>query len=977
MELWIGALNLGFLYAFMTIGVYITMRIHDFADITVDGSFTCGAAVTAVLIIGGINPFMAIGGGFLAGALAGALTAIIHTRFAVNGLLAGILVMTGLYSVNLHIMGRSNIPLLNAPSFVDYYEKINPGLPQEIWICCMLALTMTVFWILVALFFKTDMGIALRVTGNNPTMASANGVNVNSLKLFGISLANGFAGISGGLVAQYQGFADIGMGIGTIVIGMASVIIGESVLRKRSMFARILSVIIGSVIFRLMIAFALYVGMNPIDLKLLTALFVLITLIVSKMLAGGKLQLPSLTDIKALFSPRAVLIGLGCVVLVAGIGYMGFQSSRSKGAVSGKHIKIGVFQVSDHALLNTTRDSFKTEMEKLGYIDGKNCTILFENANGDLPTVTTILDKFLREKVDIVVPISTACTQAAISRVKDIPVVFATVANPFVLNAGTSDTDHLPNVTGVYGWVPMERTLEIVTTLLPGKHKFGCIWDQAQANSVFNAENLQKAIAKNPDLTFVGANISGSSEVAQAAASLVQKGVDAFVLTPDNTVYSALESVVKAAKPRRIPILVSDVERLGDGAIAAYGYDYSISGIQAAHLVDRIVKGESPASIPFERYSRVTFGLNLAIAREYDIKIPPALLEQTTTVIGVESASGAKKPSIGIVQFSQEPNVAVCKEGILAALKGEGFFEGQNLDIVYKDSQADFGMINSIMQDLIRRKVDIIMPLSTPCVQSAIQFAKGNKDASVVFTYIFDPYRIGAASSPAAHLPNMTGVACLPDVEAMLDLIKEMVPDRKTVGVVWNSSEANSEATLLKIRPYAAKIGLQLVEATVSSPAEVLDASRSLVSKGAKVFLNAGDNTLNVSFDSYSKVADDNKIPLFSIDTELAEKGVFAALGPDYYRTGYDGGKYLARVLRGEKTANIPIMQTKETRFIINLDVARKNGFPVSDTLLKRANRVIDSAAPKGGAPSGSPSASSTKAPGKGLHASSSPAARS
>jgi ABC-type uncharacterized transport system substrate-binding protein len=224
----------------------------------------------------------------------------------------------------------------------------------------------------------------------------------------------------------------------------------------------------------------------------------------------------------------------------------------------------------------------------------------------------------------------------------DRPVVFATVANPFVIKAGTSDTDHLPNITGVYGWVPMNRTLEIVTTLLPGKRKFGCIWDQAQANSVFNAENLQKEIAKNPDLTFVGANISGSSEEAQAAASLVQKDIDAFMLTPDNTVYSALEAVVKAARARHIPIFVSDVERLGDGAVAAYGYDYSISGIQTAHLVDRILKGEDPAKIPFERYSRITFGINLAAARECGLTVPPALLKQATTVVGGEKADAAK-----------------------------------------------------------------------------------------------------------------------------------------------------------------------------------------------------------------------------------------------------------------------------------------------------------------------------------------------
>ncbi len=954
MELWVGALNLGFLYAFMTMGVFITSRIHNFPDITVDGSFTSGAAVTAVLIIAGVNPFLALVAGFAAGAVAGAFTAFIHTRFEVNGLLAGILVMTGLYSVNLHIMGRSNIPLLNTPSFVGFFERFNPGIPPEIWIAVMLAVIMILFWVAVALFFKTDIGIALRVTGNNPTMAAANGVNVDTMKMFGIALANGMVGVSGGLVAQYQGFADIGMGIGTIVIGLAAVIVGESVIRMRSMYARILSVIVGSVIFRFMIAFALSVGMNPIDLKLLTAIFVLVTLVLSKTIAGsgtGKRRF-----LKQ-FPVRRLAIVIGAVALVATAAFVGHRFMTHRPAQAGKHWKIGVVQVSDHNLLNTTRDSLVEELAKLGYRNGENCTIDLQNANGDLSTVNTIIDKFIRDDVDVIVPISTACAQAAIGRVKDRPVVFATVANPFIIKAGVSDADHLPNVTGVYGAVKMENMLEKVTALFPGKKiKIGCIWDPAQANSVYNAGNMEKAAAKNPDVKFIGANISGSSDVAQAAASLVQKGIDAFVLTPDNTVYSALESVVKLANPKKIPIILSDVERLKDGGFAAYGYDYSISGIQAAHIVDRIFRGETPASIPFERYSKITFGINLDTARAFGITVPPALLEDATKVIGAKGENAPDKPVVGIVQFSPEPNVEICKEGILRALRGEGWFEGRNIEIIYRDAQADFAMINSIMQDLVRRKVDIIMPLSTPCVQSAVQFGKGSGDVKVVFTYIYDPYRIGAARTPADHLPNMTGVACFPPVEGILDLIRTVVPGRKTVGVVWNSSEANSEAVMQKLRPYAAKIGLRIVEATVTGPAEVLEASRSLAAKGADVFLNGGDNTLNVSFDSFAKVAEEKKIPLFSVDTELADKGVLAALGPDYRKTGYDGGKYLARVLSGEAPAKIPLMQTKETLLILNMDVARKLNIPeFPDAVLKKADRVIDSSvattAPASGAP--------------------------
>lgn len=632
MELWIGAINLGFLYAFMAMGIFITFRIQDFPDITVDGSFTSGAAVTAVLLVAGFNPLLAVIASFFIGAISGCMTALIHTRFNINGLLAGILVMTGLYSINLHIMGRSNIPLLNQVSAISYIKELNPNLPDEIWFCLIFAIVVALCWIMISLFFKTDLGVTMRATGNNPIMAGALGVNVNAMNTLGISLSNGLVGISGSIVAQYQGFADIGMGIGAIVFSLASVIIGESILKTRSIYIKFLGVIIGSIIFRLMVALALYVGLNPIDLKLITAIFVLIVLVAPKIVSrkSPKFTKPA-GRIFSFVAGKRFMVGLCIIALITGIGIFGYKGIKSWTSAPGKGIRVGVVQFSDHPLLNITRDSFIAEMEKLGYENGKNCFISLENANGDLPTVTTIIDKFHRDQ-DIIVAISTASTQAAINKVKDRPIVFATVANPFIIGAGNSDTDHLPNVTGVYGAAPVDKLIEVVAQILPGKLKIGTMWDPSQVNSVFNVTQLKELISNSDNISLVGATITNSSEVYQAAVSLVNKGINAFVLVPDNIVYSAFESVVKAAAIKKMPIFINDVERLKDGALGAYGYDYTLSGIQAAHLVDRIIKGESPSHIPFERYSKATFGLNMNVARDFGITIPPDLIAKATII---------------------------------------------------------------------------------------------------------------------------------------------------------------------------------------------------------------------------------------------------------------------------------------------------------------------------------------------------------
>jgi putative ABC transport system permease protein len=592
MELWVGAINLGFLYAFMAMGVFITFRIHDFPDITVDGSFVTGAAVTAVLIVAGVNPFAALALSFLAGACTGAVTAFIHTRFNINGLLAGILVMTGLYSVNLHIMGRSNIPLLNQPGIINYLKTINPGLAHEVWLCIVFCAVIFLFWALISIFFKTDFGITMRATGNNAAMAAASGVNVNIVKTIGIALANGLVGISGSLVAQYQGFADIGMGIGSIVFGLAAVIIGESVVRVRSVYARTLSVIIGSLAFRLMVAFALYVGLNPIDLKMVTAFFVLVILIAPKILTGRGLKTAILAErVAKRISAKKLIIGFTAFAVVVVSGVLGYKLFNTRTFGYFNKVRIGVVQLNDHGLLNITRDSFIEEMKKLGYEDKKNVSLYLEDANGDMATLNSILDKFLYEKIDIVLPISSGCTQAAINKIKDRPIVFATVANPFIIGAGKSETEHLDNVTGVYGASPPDQLLKMVTEILPGKIRIGCIWDPSQVNTVYSLNLLKQAISMNKDVTFVGVTVAGSSEVYQAAASLAQKNIDAFVLTIDNIVFSALESIVKVSEAKKIPIFISDIERLKDGALGACGYDYALSGIQAARIVDRIIKG--------------------------------------------------------------------------------------------------------------------------------------------------------------------------------------------------------------------------------------------------------------------------------------------------------------------------------------------------------------------------------------------------
>jgi len=620
MELWIGAVNLGVLYAFMAIGTYITYKLYSFPDITIDGTFTTGAAVASILIVDGWNPFLVIPVAFSVGFLAGFVTGFIHTRFKIEGLLSGILVMTGLYSVNLHIMGKSNVPLMNNQTFVSILARMNPGINEEIWTCIFLAMIMIVFWMVISLFLSTDFGLTMRATGNNPVMIAAQGVSVNRMKIFGISLSNGFVGISGALVAQYQGFADIGMGIGSIIFSLASVIIGEAVLRHRSMFLKILGVILGSIIFRLAVALALHLGLNPNDLKIITAVFVLLTIITTNSFGsteGGKL-IRFLRRNKWILKSVTFLSILGVIIWI--IIQINFPVSDEK-----RMTKIGLILANQSSLLVNTRNGFYDEINKLGYVPGKNCDILELNAEGDIPTNRAIVDHLVSEDIDVFVPVSTASTQATISKVKDKPVVFATVADPFIIGAGRSEVDHQPNVTGVYGSAPVFDLLKIFAGLYPGRQKIGTIYNPAYPNTKVNLGDFLKALGSFPMITLEEVAVSGTSDVMQAAQSLASKNIKAFILINDLTVFNSLESVVRVSRQKNIPIFTNDAERLNDGVLLVYGYEYYVSGMQAARLVDRILKGENPAKIPFEKYRIITYGVNYDVAKDLGIAIPPAI----------------------------------------------------------------------------------------------------------------------------------------------------------------------------------------------------------------------------------------------------------------------------------------------------------------------------------------------------------------
>jgi putative tryptophan/tyrosine transport system permease protein len=283
-----GAVELGLVFAFVAVGVYLAFRVLDFPDLTVDGSFPLGAAVAAVLIIAGLNAWLATAVAMLAGAAAGLVTATLNVRFRILNLLASILTMIALFSINLRVMGKPNVALLNEATMLTpfYGLGLREYLVRPIFIFVLVALAIAVVW----RFLESDAGLAMRATGTNARMARAQGVNTGRQIYLGIAISNALVALGGALFAQTNGFADVTSGVGTIVVGLAAVIVGETLFGNRGLLVALIGCVVGSILYRLAIQLALstdVLGLKASDLNMVTAALVAIALILPRLRKGA------------------------------------------------------------------------------------------------------------------------------------------------------------------------------------------------------------------------------------------------------------------------------------------------------------------------------------------------------------------------------------------------------------------------------------------------------------------------------------------------------------------------------------------------------------------------------------------------------------------------------------------------------------------------------------------------------------------
>lgn len=281
MDFLLKGVSQGLIWAILALGVYLSYRILDFADLSCEGTITLGASVASLLLTKDVNPFLALLIAFLAGCLAGIVTGVLHTKLRIPPILAGILTMTALFSINLHIMGSANIQLNSVPTLYTTLSK-SLNLPKTTLSLILGAIVCLVLMLILYWFFGTELGASIRATGINEKMCRAQGIDTDLTKIIGLALSNGMIALSGAFLCQYQGYANINMGIGAIVIGLASIIIGEAIFSKvKKFFVMLIGIVVGAIIYRVVVAVVLYLDMPAEDVKVMTAIVVIAALCIS------------------------------------------------------------------------------------------------------------------------------------------------------------------------------------------------------------------------------------------------------------------------------------------------------------------------------------------------------------------------------------------------------------------------------------------------------------------------------------------------------------------------------------------------------------------------------------------------------------------------------------------------------------------------------------------------------------------------
>ena len=651
-----------------------------------------------------------------------------------------------------------------------------------------------------------------------------------------------------------------------------------------------------------------------------------------------------------IFVVKRLALGFCLITLAVGILLLSDWNRRSD---SRQVIpRVAILQHASQPVLDEGVHGMLQGLAEGGFKDGETVAIQRFNAENDTPTENAIAREVTDGRFDLILTASTLSLQAVAgaNRAGRTKHVFGLVLDPFGAGVGISREDplnHPKHLVGYGSMQPVGEAFRLARQLLPSLSTVGVVWNPAESNSQASTRKAREASVQL-GIRLLEATVDNSSGVAEAAGSLISRGVQALWVGGDVTVLVALDGVISAAKKAGIPVFTNIPPSAQRGALFDFGANHEEIGRLTGELAANILQGADPAAIPVKNVVPEMFIVNpgaLAglrqpwrlpeeVRRRADAVVEGSALKRTARAIRTPSPGRMYK--VGIAYFGPDPGVDAGMQGLLDGLRDLGFVEGQNLEVKKAHAQGEMSNIPSILQNYANQDLDLLVPMTTPLLTGTIGLVK-KKPA--VFTVVYDPIAAGAGPTRDNHVPNVTGVGSFPPIPDTVQLIRDLVPGVRTVGTVYNSSEANSRKVIEVARDEFRRRGIKLEEVAITNTSEVFQAAQVLTARNIQAFWITGDNTVLQAFEGVVKVANERRLPLIINDPEFTDRGALACAGLGFYQSGHAAAALAARVMLGEDPRHIPIEEVAVKKLVLNEQVARKLGVTFSAALLKQASQ--------------------------------------
>lgn len=649
-----------------------------------------------------------------------------------------------------------------------------------------------------------------------------------------------------------------------------------------------------------------------------------------------------------------ILMAAAAAVLL--LSDLGSRVSTAPKANAGRVMRVAMLQHASQAILDQGREGMIAGLKEKGWEQGRNLELKLYNAEGDNAVSQTIAKEMAGGGYDLLMTISTVSLQAVANANKagSTKHVFALVSDPSIAGVGVSKAnplDHPAHLAGFGTMQPIPQAFQIAREMNPALAKVGVVWNAAEANSEAQVKLARKVCAEM-GIELMESTVDNSSGVAEAAGALVARGADALWMGGDVTVMTAADSLIATAKKGRIPVFTVIPPNVKKGSLFDLGADYPEVGRLAGNLAGEILSGRSPATVPITNVMPEMLALNELATQDLKAtwRITDAMRQRAQLIIdakGVEqkriNANAAPNPSgkkwkIAIVNYIESGPSDDTLAGMKEAWKRSKLVEGKDYVISYRCAQADIASLNGIFDAVLTEGADIVVPMSTPALQAAVQKVK---KVPVVFSVIANPVVAGAGKSFTDHLPNITGVSVLAPVDAALDMIQKHFPQYRRLGTLFCPAEANSVDLKESFEKLCKQRGLTLECVAVNSSSDIADASLSLVARPIDAVVQISDNITTAGFNAITKAARQTQKPLISLNSTTLPLGAPISLGRDYHNCGEVTTEMIERIIRGEDVSKMPFILPPKLFYSASPANAAAVGMTLPEALLKEIDKVV------------------------------------